>query len=378
MLTNEKIMEQLSATLENHHEAVLATIISVQGSAYRREGAKMIVEPDDSYHGLISGGCLEADVVEEAKNVLRHGQPFLKNYVLDEDVVWGLGLGCPGTVKILLERVEYNEEWTKQWLRKAQEQEAVVLCKVLEAESTSSLSTGQSLVVSESDVAGTVSHLHWQEQLTDLARGKLAAYAPQSSTEIIKEPYSNEEATIFFDVFIPAQQVFIFGAGHDAVPLAALSSQLGFQTTVIDYRSAFNSADRFPQAKRLLLKEEQFHTALRPNRRTFIIIMNHHMERDREALQYALRSSARYVGILGPRKRREKMLEQLAEMGIQFTEEELAKMYNPIGLDIGADTPEEIALSIMGEIVALRNGHDGGFLKDSHVIHKSTITEEVR
>ncbi|WP_066321682.1 XdhC family protein [Bacillus sp. FJAT-29814] len=358
MLSNRQITELLSSMIQNGQPGVLATVVTVQGSAYKREGAKMIIEPNGDYHGMISGGCLEADVAASAEEVFSSGNPILKKYELDEDLVWGLGLGCPGTVEILIEPID-SSRLGEQMADAYTKNQAIVVCKLLESEE-------RPLLVTEANVFGD----NWadeilQESTMMMAAQKLAQQTSTSETIFLTKK-TGEEVRVFFDVTIPPPKLFLFGAGHDALPLADFGCTLGFQTTIIDPRPAFNTRERFPTAHSLLGETGQIDS------RTYCVIMNHHLERDMDSLAVALKSDAPYVGLLGPRIRRAKLMNHLKEQGTTFSNKQLEKLHSPIGLDIGAETPEEIALSIMAEITAFRNGHQGGFLKEKAFIHKPT------
>src|SRR5690606_12977232 len=150
---------------------------------------------------------------------------------------------------------------------------------------------------------------------------------------------TGEEVSVFIDVYMPPLDILIFGAGHDAIPVASYCVSLGFRTTVVDARSHYNSEERFPGAKRIIAGEEDFQEKVKIGHRTNIIVMNHHLEKDQAALHYVLTSSAPYVGALGPRSRCLRMLDALQEEGIIFSDRQLERLYSPIGLNIGADSP---------------------------------------
>lgn len=360
MLSNQQMTNLLSGKIKNNETGVLATVVSVQGSAYKREGAKMIIEPNGDYHGMISGGCLESDVAASAEYVYRTGKTLIKKYELDEDLVWGLGLGCPGAVEILMEPIDSSDLW-QRLAEGYDNNQAMVVCKILKYDD----SDGQVLLVTKSDVYGSWADEYLQENVVSIAKQKLLRQTVHSEG-ICLETKSGKEETVFFDVHLPPPKLCIFGAGHDAVPLAKLSATLGFETTVIDPRPAYNTKERFPLAHSLVTGLQEMNV----DSQTYIVIMNHHLERDAESLAFALKSDAPYVGILGPRSRRNRLMDCLKSEGMICTSEQLNKLFSPIGLDIGADTPEEISLSIMSEIIAFRTGHQGGFLKNRPYIHK--------
>lgn len=367
MITNETILAKIAEM--NDFNFVLATVVSVEGSAYRREGAKMLINGNGDTFGLISGGCLEADVVEVAKKVFDDGKSIVKRYALDENLVWGLGLGCPGNVEILIERISVTSSYYKNWASIIMKGTPHIVCKVLPIDYLSP----ESLLVTEKNIYGCRKEERFQRDIAMFARKKLSERNPKSETVIL--PGFGE---VFFDVYSPPPLICIFGAGHDAIPVAQLAHTLGFQTLIVDGRPAFNTEERFPRAKRLVKHAFELEQTDFINHDTYIIIMNHHLERDMDSIAFALRSKSPYVGLLGPRKRREKMFVAFREQGEFFSMEQLEKMHNPIGLNIGADSPEEIALSIMAEIVAFRRGYDGSSLRNSFSIHSHPTPEGIR
>lgn len=361
------MFEAMAKTIQNGSHGALATIVGVKGSAYRREGAKMFIDQSGHYVGLISGGCLEADVAEVAQEVIRSEKPLVKRYELGEDLVWGLGLGCPGTVDILIEPV--GPDWKQQpacseWLAHVQRGQPVAMCTVLEEKAGLAR-----LVVTESGhVAGTLGDTALTQTLTQKVVAMLQEQSPRSLNQVFPLP-DGTSRTVFVDVSVPRPTVLIFGAGHDAIPVARFSHSLGYHTIVVDARQTYNSEERFPSVTRLLIDPSQYGEMLDIGARTYVIIMNHQLERDREALTFALLSQAPFVGLLGPLSRRNRILEALQQEGCTFTEQQLARLRNPIGLDIGADTSEEIAVSILAEVIAQRTGHKGGSLCDKAHIH---------
>ena len=179
-------------------------------------------------------------------------------------------------------------------------------------------------------------------------------------------PHSGAESLagteLFFDVATPPPQLAIFGAGPDAAPLANQAWDLGFDVAVIDVRDAFLTRDRFPHASCVRAHFSQYAEAVRLTSRTFVVIMNHHLERDWESLRFALDSPAPYIGVLGPRSRFRKLAAALESAGYVPDPAALARVRSPVGLALGAETPEEIAVSVLGEVVAVRRGFQGGFL----------------
>lgn len=338
----------LTAALSRGQGAAIASVVGVRGSAYRREGTRMLVLDDASQVCMLSGGCLEAEVVEVALEVIRTGVPQLTHYDLSEDATWGLGIGCGGSVDVRVERVDMRDPVTGAWLEVLSRGEAAVLAVPLQGE-------GKILVRPDGSVAGELD-------------GSLHTFAVEAALERLnlREPravtvHAPDGQAVFLDVNTPPPPLVIYGAGHDAVPLAGQAHALGYDVHVIDPREAYLTPTRFPGAALHPLAPEELHAFSMPARAQ-VIIMNHHLERDRVCLHHALKSGAQYVGVLGPRSRAEDLLQALQDEGVTFTPAELSRLRSPIGLRIGAEAPEEVALSILAELMAWRRGYDGGFL----------------
>ena len=173
------------------------------------------------------------------------------------------------------------------------------------------------------------------------------------------------EAEVFYDIAMPPPDLVIFGAGHDASPVARLAWTLGFAVTVVDAREAFLAADRFPGAALVCAHFSQFADRVKLRAGAFMLVMNHHVERDQESLRFSLESDAAYIGVLGPRSRYEKLLAGLAAQGYAPDPSKTARVRSPVGLALGAETPQEVSVSILGEMLAIRRGFDGGFLSGS-------------
>ncbi|MGE7270540.1 XdhC family protein [Brevibacillus panacihumi] len=343
----------------------LATVIRVTGSAYRHPGAKMYIDSQGKSRGMISGGCLEADVTEIALNVMETAKPVRKEYVMDEDLVWGLGLGCPGTVEVYIEPLTpavFQDDLLQEWRRTVLEGKSGVLCTLFLPESDEGLESkpARMFIPQWGNPLGDLGLPGWNKFATQLAQQQLNLSHAKSTMLALPD----EGGEIFLDVYQPAPQLLVFGAGHDALPLVEMGATLGFSVTLVDPRPGFNTAERFPKAEQCLLISPQEMVDASIGGRTYVVIMNHHLERDKDALRFALQSKAPYVGMLGPRKRCERIMNSLMQEGITFTKDELSRLYNPIGLNLGADSPEEIAVSILAELVAVHRGQDGGFLRD--------------
>jgi xanthine/CO dehydrogenase XdhC/CoxF family maturation factor len=349
----ERILRAIGEARHAGQRVALATVVRVSGSAYRREGARIVVREDGSYECLVSGGCLEPTVADAAAHVIETGRSSIKQYDLQEDSIWSLGVGCSGAVDILIERVD-DDPMTRSWLRILEHAEPGVLVRRLSA-------LNLVLLVSDTQVLGTLGDVTLDREAAERARVQLGTTFPQSGLERV----GDEE--LFFEVSVPPPNLLVFGAGADAEPLVAQGWSVGFNVAVVDARDAFLKADRFPHATLISSHFSRFSETVPLSDRSFVVIMNHHLERDRESLRFALGSPAPYVGVLGPTARFERLLSGLRADGWVADATALARVRSPIGLALGAETPEEIAISILGEMLALQRGFDGGFLTGRRV-----------
>lgn len=343
----ERILDAIDAVRAGGERAALATVVGVRGSAYRREGTQILIREDGTHECLLSGGCLEPAVSQAAQQVIASGKPSIVAYDLEDDSVWGLGIGCTGAVDIYIERLD-DDPVTAAWLNVLRRAEHGVLVTPLSGES------GRLVVTPDGAPVGQLSRSI--PAVIDAARERLRARFPQSGAEDVGG------AALFFAVSVPPPQAVLFGAGHDAAPLVQGAWDLGFDVTVVDVREAFLTADRFPHATLVNAHFSRFAEAVRLGPRSFAVVMNHHLERDCESLLFALASEAAYVGLLGPRSRLEKLAGMARSSGRALGSEALSRVRSPVGLALGAETPEEVAVSILGEMLAVERGFEGGFL----------------
>ena len=354
----ERILDALRSARHAGRRAAVATVVRVRGSAYRREGARIVVRDDGSYECLLSGGCLEPAVAEAAARVLADGAPVIAQYDLEEDSVWSLGIGCSGAVDILIERVD-DDPITRAWLDVLESASAAVLVKPLTG-------TPGRLLVREHETLGSLGGAGLDDKAAAQARSRLHARFPQSG------PGTVDSSEVFFEVSVPAPELVIFGAGSDAAPLARQAWEVGYDVRVVDPRPAFLTSERFPHARLVTAHFSDFPATLRLTDRSFVVIMNHHLERDRECLRFALSSPAPYIGALGPRSRYQKLLRGFEAQGFVPGAAALSRVRSPVGLALGAETPEEIAVSILAEMLAMQRGFDGGFLSGRETsLHRS-------
>lgn len=260
------------------------------------------------------------------------------------------------------------------WLACMEREEAGVLATILQTEPDSPSNEPIRMFISIDGLCvGDLQDVAITRHVMRLVDDKFKEKNPKSET-ITFIPSVDQEIQVFIDVFVPPIELVIFGAGHDAIPMAQYSVSLGLKTIVVDSRAHYNNEERFPGTIRITENDYTDGQRLVLGSRSYVVVMNHHFEKDQSSLEFALNSSAHYVGLLGPRKRRVRMLDEMEMQGIVFTESQMEKLYSPIGLDIGADSSEEIAISVLAEVIAIRNGHSGGFLQGSDVIHQVSVS----
>lgn len=344
----ERILAAIRQARDARQRVAVATIVRIRGSAYRREGTRILVREDGSYECLLSGGCLEPAVADAAARVIASGRSTIIQYDLEEDSVWSVGIGCNGAVDIYIERVE-DDEITVKWLALQDRAESAVLVRTLG-------DPARRLLIHANGLVGSLGSASLDESARVNARERFRSPIPLSGSDWI------DDVEVFFEVSSPPPELVVFGAGSDVEPLARYAWDLGFAVTVVDAREALLTEARFPHARLLSSHYSRFPETVPLTDRTFVAIMNHHLERDRESVRFALLSAAPYVGVLGPRSRFDKLTRALAADGFVPDERQLSRVRSPVGLALGAETPEEIALSILGEILALERGFDGGFL----------------
>ena len=340
----------------------LATIVAVRGSTYRRPGARLLVPEEGAPIGNISGGCLEGDVADMARLVMEEGRARLAGWDLtaDDDAVWGLGLGCNGAIEVFIEPADRAVEAARALRTALEEERPISLVTVIESTEPEAIAPGARLIVMpDGAVEGSLGRSDVDTEATAAARELLTTERSEIRTLA-------EGIRAFVEILDPPLRLVICGAGHDAVPLVRAASLLGWNVTVVDDRPAFLNRERFPEAHGFASVDDpsEVAEAITIDARTFVVVMTHNFLRDKAYLRALLMTDARYVAMLGPSARTQRLLMELEEEGTPITEERRSRIHGPAGLDLGAEGPEEIAQAIIGEIVAVRRGRDGGFLRE--------------
>ncbi len=340
--------------------AILVTVVHVKGSSYRRPGARMLILPDGSRIGSVSGGCLEGDLLRKAWWLTADGRPTVRIYdtTSEDDAIWEFGLGCNGIIHVLLERADtapVNEILDFLNRVRVERTEAAVVT-LIRTDDPRRHSVGDRLLVDPGGVRGG-----------DLQRSPEAAVLRAEAGAALQRRKSHLARLADSDYSVeyvgPPVSLVVFGAGHDAIPLVSFATRLGWDVSVADGRPAYARSDRFPDARRVMLIPAGDPLAGVPvDNESIVVMMTHNFEQDQRLIEGLVRRRPRYLGMLGPKVRAEKLLAKMVEAG-EIDSALRESMHGPVGLDLGADTPETIALSIIAEIQAFLGGREGGKLK---------------
>jgi xanthine dehydrogenase accessory factor len=364
----EDIVKAFDAAQEQKKQTALATVVQVEGSSYRRAGARMLVTEDGQLTGAISGGCLEGDALRKARLAMAEQQPMLVTYDTtdDDDAKLGVGLGCNGIIHILIEPIftdnpNHPIKLFKKYLSRRQNAVIVTLF---------------SLADRKAQQPGTCLFLTADEHVSNCSSEQLQNQLLQDAQEVLRlgrsdtKSYNlNVEFTGFVELLKPAVSLLVFGAGNDAMPLVKMAAVLGWHTTVIDGRTNYAVASRFPLAEKVLLaKAEDALSQVNIDDRTVAVLMTHNYNYDLTVLKQLLPLQLTYIGSLGPKTKLKRMFDELEEQGAVIPADQLQHVYGPTGLDIGAETSEEIALSILSEIQAVLHHCQGQSLRGKNIV----------
>ncbi len=340
------MMAELERAWARGVSTALAEVVAVEGSAYRRPGALMMMAADGAMHGTVSGGCLEGDIFVRAEPLMEEAAAdgggtgdgaALIDYDLDEDDMWSLGLGCKGRIKVWV-RALGPESPETGFIRRA-------------------LQDGGGVLVTEIPV-GTPSG--WTP-----ADGAMTG--PEGLERQMAAVWDGAEpvfdGSLYVRAWRPPHKLIIVGAGHDAEPVAQMAREADFSVTVLDPRPAFNNDRHFPEVTHWVMEPEALTLAEHPEAAgAFWVVMNHHKDRDRRTLRAVTGLQPRWVGALGPWQRTAEIMEG-------FDPDFQERVHGPLGLDIGGDTPYEVAISIVAQLMAESRHRSGGSLNRRDALH---------
>ena len=359
------IIQAYDQALQTGLGAALATVVHVEGSSYRRPGARMLVTEDGRLTGAISGGCLEGDALHKALYAIQQQQNKLVVYDTtgEDDLRFGVQLGCNGIVDILFEPIDSRQPHNPiQLLRELiRERRDAVLVTLFSSDRTGE-HPGTSLLYTGDGIQTSLAAEHKDIVLADVR------------TAFEEKVSSFRQYPVFngFVEHLPTPPALVIaGAGNDVMPLVAITSLLGWHTTVVDGRPHHATRERFPKADEVLVARPlEVLSRIVTDAHTLFVLMTHNYNYDIALLKELVQKGYPYIGILGPRKKLDRMLEELSQAGLTLDEQQLSALHGPVGLDIGAETAEEIAVSIVAELKVILSRRTGNMLKNkNHPIH---------
>lgn len=359
----KSILKAYNGVDHSDTRAALATVVRVEGSSYRRTGARMLVMDNGVWVGGISGGCLEGDALKRARLAIAKTTASLVTYDTTEDDAHqiGVGLGCNGVIDVLLAPLEPNDPNSPIEVLQSvvtDNRQTNVLLTITELEDkVNGLSAGHMIRYTDRDSLITFG----DEVLIDQIEKKVQAVIKKSKSSSMVFPLSDgREMAIFAEFLPPELHIILMGHQYDVFPLARVIREAGWRVTVVANPQKIHR--EVASVVNAVIAPEDFDLGM-IDQYTAVILMSHDYKTDKRNLPMLLPSAAPYIGMLGPRVRSEKVFRELAEEGNPIPEGQMERIYAPVGLDIGAITPEEIALSIAVEIRAVFSNRDGGFLR---------------
>ncbi|NEO89542.1 MAG: XdhC family protein [Moorea sp. SIO3G5] len=374
------ILAAFAKSQHNDQQVFLATVVNVEGSTYRQPGARMLITSTGKMVGTISGGCLENDVFEHTRVSMADGKPIVVTYdtTADEDIIWGFGLGCNGVVKVLIEPLNQDNllnplAFIHQCLYNQQQG---IIATVIAVEGRVNVQVGARLILQSNNRANT-----------DIQDKYLTAALLKDAQAALENKHSSfhqyqlavGKVDIFIEFIKPPPHLIIFGAGRDSIPVAEFAKALGWRVTIVDCRGSEVTQERFVMADQVILtRREILDKQISIDDDTIAVVMTHNYLDDLEILKVLIPAAISYLGCLGSKQRTARLLQDLRTEGIECTPIQLQKLYTPVGIDIGADSPEAIALSIIAEIQAVLANRGGGFLKHRmEPIHERTQVNKI-
>jgi xanthine dehydrogenase accessory factor len=348
MNENEYLARTICEKLKVGSPLVLVSIMSIQGSTPRHGGTKMAVGADGKGYGTIGGSLLEATAIRESQNVLSAGKPRILSYELTGKDSTAPGMICGGKAELLLDYIpasKENREFAKYWYNAiSQGKDLYVLTHLKGTENTFQV-LGHAILYSDGNIVGN----------TSFSELEIESLKPElhniSSTSVL----TLKDTRVMVDRIRKLKTLYCFGAGHVAVPTAHLAALVGFRVVAVDDRPEFANAERFPDADKISLVEDFNHAfdGLEIDEDSFIVIVTRSHQYDRAVLERSLKSPAGYIGMISSRRKREAIYTALTATGVK--KERLEQVHSPIGIDIGGETPEELAVSIVAELIKVRS-----------------------
>ena len=364
------LQEIITAVAALTEPAALATLVGVKGSSYRQPGARMLFGPAGIRTGVISAGCLETDILARIQAVLSSAVPQVAAYDLgsDLDLIWGTGMGCQGRADVLLERVGPGPapEWMTRAAAMLEQRRTGAMATAFAARGEGcGLDPGAHFLLDGTDRADLIGPALAHGTMRDRLLAALALTLDRGTPATISLPVGAGELDFLLEPLLPPFALWIYGAGEHSRPLAELAKGLGWFVGIVDHRPALATRERFPQADRIVVGHPpESLRGLPLDARSAALVVSHVYEPDRRALEALLQAPIGYLGLQGNRLRSQRLLKEIAEAGQALSRAQQSLLHVPAGLDIGAESPEVIALAMIAEVQAALAGHPGGSLRD--------------
>lgn len=338
----EELLKGLTICWNEGRKAAIATVVDAEGSVYRREGARCLIFDTGEIWGVVSGGCVEKDLFEHTQKCWSTGASAMYTYDFrsEEDLFWGMGAGCNGSLQVWLQpfdpflKREQAQAMLDHFERRVNGQKSFWSGTILESNFSS-------------HPVGTI--LEWE----------ISSPANSSKNQIQQLILEEGAVEAFVEFIDPRIHLLVFGAGADAVPVVQAGKLLKWKVSLVDHRENWLQSKSFEICDELLLVPREGYHEVPLTPYTYAVIMTHQYDLDQKLIRELVPAPIPYLGLLGPRKRLQRILQELGEVGTEFSADELAKLHSPIGLDIGAESPEEIALSIVAEVMCSKNQREG-------------------
>ena len=363
-MSTRRLLEAFEAWREQGQSLALATVIDTEGSTYSKPGACMIVTAEGQYQGLLSGGCLEGDLVEHARDVIGSGAPRAVRYDMrdhEEDQLWGLGLGCDGALTVFVQPLTPANDYAPFAALAARAAAGTPAAWAIVVEVHGGpVPPGAALVADAEGSASLHLPMDAMSAIEELCRAHIgAARAELRSLEV-----AGATLTLLLIPLATPPRVLILGAGPDVLPVVALADELGWRVTVADHRPGYlEKIAAAPAEQALEVSAANLGDSLDPNAFQAAVVMSHHLQTDLAYLRCLAASHVPYIGLLGPQARRARLMQDLEQPFPRLGE----RVYGPVGLDIGADSPEAIALAIVAEMHAVMKSCSGGHLSGTRI-----------
>jgi xanthine dehydrogenase accessory factor len=361
------IIQSFELAQSQGKKTALASVVHLDGSSYRRPGARMLINDEGQLTGAISGGCLEGDALRKALLVIAQQNSRLVTYDTtdEEDISVGVQLGCAGIIRVLFEPIDVNAEINpiKLLQKSISKRQKSVLVTLFSTTEKNKPQIGTCLLLEEDQtITGDIPFADIKDEIMK----DLNAVMDLQTSMFKNYKTENLLITAFIEFLQPPVSLVVVGAGNDAIPLVHLGEIMGWETRVVDGRNSHAKPERFVSACQVLVsKPEHVLEQIPIDKQTVFVLMTHNYNYDLAMLKALLERDVTFIGVLGPKKKLERMLGELKDKEMEITEKQLNSVFGPVGLDIGAETPEEIALSIIAEIKAVFSGRNGRSLRDS-------------